>query len=67
MRSAKLVGAGANAYLVSIDPNHQFLYVTNDGAANVSGFKLDTSTGALTPMSGSPFPPGNHPKFIATF
>jgi len=46
---------------------NQFLYVANDGAANISGFTLDLLTGALTPMAGSPFPAGNHPKFIATF
>jgi len=59
------VAAGANAYSVHILGN-QFLYVANDGAANISGFTLDLLTGALTPMAGSPFPAGNHPKFIAT-
>ncbi len=61
------VGAGANAYSVTIDPLNQFLYVANDGAANIAGFTLDASTGALTPMSGSPFPAGNRPDFLATF
>jgi hypothetical protein len=58
------VAAGANAYSVSIEGN-QFLYVANEGSANISGFTLDLLTGALTPMAGSPFPAGNHPKFIA--
>jgi 6-phosphogluconolactonase len=57
----------ANAYSITIDPTNRILYVTNDGAANVSGFTLDASSGALTPMAGSPFPAGNHPEFIATF
>ena len=61
------VAAGANAYSVSVDPTNRFLYVANDGAANVSGFTLDASTGALTPMAGPPFPAGLHPAFIATF
>jgi 6-phosphogluconolactonase (cycloisomerase 2 family) len=67
---AKLAGfpvpTEANAYSVSVDPTNRFLYVTNDGAGNVSGFTLDASTGALTSMAGPPFPAGNHPKFIAT-
>jgi 6-phosphogluconolactonase len=61
------VSAGANAYSITIDPTNQFLYVTNDGAANVSGFTLDAASGALTSISGSPFPAGNHPEFLATF
>jgi 6-phosphogluconolactonase len=60
------VSAGASAYSVSIDPTNQFLYVANDGTTNVSGFRLEASTGALTPMSGSPFPAGNRPDFLET-
>ena len=60
------VATEVNAYSVSVDPTNRFLYVTNDGAGNVSGFTLDASTGALTSMAGPPFPAGNHPKFIAT-
>ena len=68
------VTAGANAYSVNIhfakpgsNSIDQILYVANEGAANVSGFTLNASTGALTPMAGSPFPAGNHPEFVATF
>ncbi len=61
------VAAGADAYSITIDPTNRFLYVTNDGEADISGFTLDASTGALTPMAGPPFPAGNHPQFIATF
>lgn len=61
------VGAGANAYSLSIDSINQFLYVANDGAPNITGFRLDASTGGLTVMSDSPFPAGNLPEFIATF
>jgi 6-phosphogluconolactonase len=52
---------------VSIDPTNRFLYVASHGAANIAGFRLDASSGALTPISGSPFPAGNHPDFLATF
>jgi 6-phosphogluconolactonase (cycloisomerase 2 family) len=61
------VATGANAYSVTVDPIHQFLYVANDGATNVSGFSLDSSTGLLTPIAGSPFAAGNRPDFVAAF
>src|SRR5438309_16606 len=32
-----------------------FAYVTNAGSNDVSGYKINVSTGALTPMPGSPF------------
>ena len=34
----------------------QFAYVGNAGSYNVSGYTINASTGALTPISGSPFP-----------
>ena len=61
------VGAGTNAYSVTIDPVNQFLYVPNDGSDNVAGFTLELSTGALTAMPGSPFPTGTLPEFLAAF
>lgn len=36
----------------------EFLYVANIGTSNVSGFSVDTATGAVTPVPGSPFPAG---------
>jgi 6-phosphogluconolactonase len=33
----------------------QFVYVTNEGDSTVSGYTIDPSTGALTPIVGSPF------------
>jgi 6-phosphogluconolactonase (cycloisomerase 2 family) len=60
------VGAGANAYSLTIDPMNQFLYVTLDGAASVTGFSLDATTGGLTLLSSAPFQAGNTPQFIAT-
>lgn len=61
------VVSGANAYSVTLDPTSQFLYVANNGSANVSGFRFDASTGGLTPIIGSPFAAGNLPDFVATF
>ena len=77
------VATGTDAYSVAPDPLVQcgpainavstcvlgtpFLYVANDGSADVSGFRFDASTGGLTPITGSPFPAGNHPDFVAVF
>ena len=54
---------GANPYSVTVDPTDQFLYVCNDGAANISGYTF--TAGKFTPIPGSPFPAGHHPDFIA--
>jgi 6-phosphogluconolactonase len=33
----------------------QFIYVSNFGDSTISGFSMNSSTGALTPVAGSPF------------
>lgn len=50
---------------MSFDPTGQFVYVGNDGSADVSEFTLNAVTGVLTAVSGSPVPAGNNPDFIA--
>lgn len=59
------VASGTNAYSVTVDPSNQFVYVGNDGSANISGYKLNAENGELTAIPGSPFTAGNHPDFIA--
>src|SRR6516162_6903078 len=48
----------------------KFLYVGMSGTSNannvVSAFAIDPNTGALTQITGSPFPTGNDPQGIAT-
>ena len=61
------VVTGTDAYSITLDSNSQFLYVANNGSANVSGFRFYASTGGLTAVSGAPFAAGNLPGFIATF
>ena len=61
------VVTGTAAHSVTFEPTNQFLYVANDGSADVSGFRFDVSTGGLTPITGSPFPAGNHPDFVTVF
>ncbi len=42
----------------------EFVYVPNLLDANVSGYSVDTTTGVLTAMAGSPFPAGNFPSSV---
>jgi 6-phosphogluconolactonase len=61
------VFSGAGAISATVDTSDRFLYVMNPSAnnvppysstiGNVSGFNIDQTTGALTPMLGSPFAP----------
>jgi 6-phosphogluconolactonase (cycloisomerase 2 family) len=43
----------------------RFAYVVNRGSNNVSAYTLDVASGALTTITGSPFPAGNMPVAIA--
>jgi 6-phosphogluconolactonase len=56
--------AGTDPSVVSVDPTDRFVYVVNEGSANVSEFSLE-STGALTPLAGSPAPVVNNPNYMA--
>lgn len=42
-----------------------FLYVTNRGSRNISGFSINATTGGLVPLPGSPFPADSGPSAIA--
>src|SRR6516225_7083650 len=43
----------------------EFVYVANANSNNVSGYTLNPTTGALTPISGSPFAAGSGPFSVA--
>jgi 6-phosphogluconolactonase (cycloisomerase 2 family) len=47
---------------LAIDPTSLFMYVTNNsqvqGTSSISAYRLDATTGALTPLLGSPFSAG---------
>jgi len=51
---------GAGPQQVAIDPTGSFLYTSdyNDPNGGISAFTIDTSSGALTTIVGSPFPTG---------
>jgi 6-phosphogluconolactonase len=50
------VNTGANPVSLAIDPSSQHLYVLSQGSSNISAFSIDSFTGVLTPLNGSPFP-----------
>jgi 6-phosphogluconolactonase (cycloisomerase 2 family) len=43
----------------------QFAFVTNSGSNNVSAYTIVPGTGALAPVTGSPFTTGGSPQFVA--
>src|SRR5258705_368024 len=43
----------------------QFAYVANEGDDTVSGYTINSATGALTPIAGSPIATGSLPKSVA--
>jgi 6-phosphogluconolactonase (cycloisomerase 2 family) len=49
------IGTNAQPVSMAVDTAGKFVYVGLVGRA-VAGFSIDQSTGALTPVSGSPFP-----------
>jgi 6-phosphogluconolactonase len=51
--------------LVSCLSAGKFAYVPNFGGNNISGFSINQTTGALTAISGSPYPAGVLPYGIA--
>jgi DNA-binding beta-propeller fold protein YncE len=45
---------------------NEFAYVTNAASNNVSAYAITATTGALTPVPGSPFRTATEPWGIAT-
>ncbi len=50
---------------VTVDPSDHFVYVANDNSNNISAYTIDSDTGALTPVTGSPFASGQGPGSVA--
>jgi len=55
---------------IAIDPASTFVYVTNfsqvQGTSSISAYRLDATTGALTPLTGSPFSAGTaEPSWVS--
>ncbi|HKW77051.1 MAG TPA: beta-propeller fold lactonase family protein, partial [Terriglobales bacterium] len=45
---------GAHPFGVAVDPRGKFVYVVNKSDASISGFQLNSMTGALAPLTGFP-------------
>jgi len=54
--------SGANS--VTVDPTGKFVYVALNGSNAISAFTINSSTGALTTVVGSPFPAGSVPYMV---
>lgn len=50
--------AGSNSQTLAVDPSAKFLYVVNYDSNDISGYRIDQNTGALTSMGGT-FPFNN--------
>jgi 6-phosphogluconolactonase len=57
--------AGGNPSSVAVDPSDQFVYVTDEFAAQITSFTFNAATGALTPLASSPTASGNTPVWIS--
>ncbi len=49
------VAAGSKPVHIVASPSEQFLFVANSGDGTISAYSADATTGALTPVAGSPF------------
>jgi 6-phosphogluconolactonase (cycloisomerase 2 family) len=65
------VRTAARATAATVDSSGHYLYVTNigpdpDAAGSVSAYRIDATTGALTPVPGSPFAAAPAPAAVIT-
>jgi 6-phosphogluconolactonase len=59
LASGSPFAAGSGVFAITTfnnSPNNDFLYVSNKTAGTVSGYSINPTTGALSPLAGSPFP-----------
>jgi 6-phosphogluconolactonase (cycloisomerase 2 family) len=54
--------SGVNS--VAVDPTGKFLYAALNGSNAISAYTINSSTGALTAVVGSPFPAGSVPMIV---
>jgi YVTN family beta-propeller protein len=56
---ASIGNSASQPSLLVMDPAGNYLYVMNTGSDNISVFSIDSGTGALTQIAGSPFSVGD--------
>ena len=62
---ATTASAGTFPLSIAVDPLGQFVYVANENSASVSVYSANATTGALTPVAGSPFAAQSGARSIA--
>ena len=60
------LGSNSQPGQIVVDPTGSFVYTVLTATGQVAGFAITPSSGALTPIPGSPFTVGNGPISIAT-
>lgn len=62
-----ILGEATNLHSIVITPSGKFVYVvgglTTPTGGTIAAFSVNATTGALTPITGSPFATGNIPEF----
>ena len=58
-------GSGGLGTIGGVPTTTSIVYVTNNGSDDVSGYTINTTTGVLTPIAGSPFADIANPSAIA--
>jgi 6-phosphogluconolactonase (cycloisomerase 2 family) len=56
------IGAGLTPFQVIADPLGRYIYTMNDQDDNYNGYSINTSTGVLTSIAGSPFTASGQPQ-----
>ncbi|MGP8099899.1 MAG: hypothetical protein ACLQHL_03890 [Candidatus Cybelea sp.] len=56
----------ALANKLTITPDGAFLYAADFNAEKISGFAIDPTSGALSPLPSSPFKTGENPQRIVS-
>ncbi len=58
---------GCGSFFVDQNTTVSFpVYVANTGSNNISAYKLDPNSGALSAVAGSPFSAGTNPSALRT-
>jgi 6-phosphogluconolactonase len=63
--TGKIPAQGQLPVGLAIEPKGRFLYTANASSNNISGFTVNSITGVLTPMTGSPFSAGGMPMSLS--
>ena len=63
----KSLGTLAGDSQVTISPDNKFLFAVNQGSDSVAVFTIDSATGALEHVEGSPFPSGGRAPVTTGF